>query len=169
MDRYIGLDAHASSCTLGVLGPGGKRLGSGQVPICVRMRRGSSSTLRLACLGDLLGLEQGEVQVAALAPDFGVRADPWERVDLSETAAGRAAMRPWTRPTGERPTHQLTSEDMSADGTRFEAATFSSRPLYREQARRSPGGRPIRGRRYLSAWPPTWAVRGTTMGARRSR
>ncbi len=28
MDRYIGLDAHASSCTLGVLGPGEKRLGS---------------------------------------------------------------------------------------------------------------------------------------------
>ena len=28
MDTYIGLDAHASSCTLGVLGPGGKRLGS---------------------------------------------------------------------------------------------------------------------------------------------
>ena len=28
MDRYIGLDAHASSCTLEVLGPGGKRLGS---------------------------------------------------------------------------------------------------------------------------------------------
>ena len=28
MDPCIGLDAHASSCTLGVLGPGGKRLGS---------------------------------------------------------------------------------------------------------------------------------------------
>ena len=28
MDRYIGLDAHASSCTLGVMGPSGKRLGS---------------------------------------------------------------------------------------------------------------------------------------------
>ena len=28
MDRYIGLDAHASSCMLGVLGPGGKLLGS---------------------------------------------------------------------------------------------------------------------------------------------
>ncbi len=28
MDRYVGLDAHALSCTLGVLGPGGKRLGS---------------------------------------------------------------------------------------------------------------------------------------------
>ena len=27
MDTYIGLDAHSSSCTLGVLGPSGKRLG----------------------------------------------------------------------------------------------------------------------------------------------
>ena len=26
MDRYIGLDAHASSCTLAVIGPSGKRL-----------------------------------------------------------------------------------------------------------------------------------------------
>ena len=28
MDRYIGLDAHASSCTLAVVGPSGKRLSS---------------------------------------------------------------------------------------------------------------------------------------------
>lgn len=28
MERYIGMDAHASSCTLGVVGPSGKRLGS---------------------------------------------------------------------------------------------------------------------------------------------
>ena len=28
MDRYIGLDSHASSCTLGVVGPSGKQLGS---------------------------------------------------------------------------------------------------------------------------------------------
>ncbi len=28
MDRYIGLDAHASSCTLGIVGSSGKRLGS---------------------------------------------------------------------------------------------------------------------------------------------
>jgi len=28
MDRYIGLDVHASSCTLAVIGPSGKRLGS---------------------------------------------------------------------------------------------------------------------------------------------
>ena len=28
MDRYVRLDAHASSCTLGVVTPGGKRVGS---------------------------------------------------------------------------------------------------------------------------------------------
>ena len=28
MVRYIGLDAHASSCTLGVVTPSGKRVGS---------------------------------------------------------------------------------------------------------------------------------------------
>ena len=28
MDRYIGLDVHASSCTLAVIGPSGKRLGT---------------------------------------------------------------------------------------------------------------------------------------------
>jgi hypothetical protein len=28
MDRYMGLDAHASTCTLGVMGPSGKRLSS---------------------------------------------------------------------------------------------------------------------------------------------
>jgi len=28
MDTYIGLDAHASSCTIGLVGPSGKRLGS---------------------------------------------------------------------------------------------------------------------------------------------
>lgn len=28
MDRYIGLDAHASSCTPGVVSPSGKRVGS---------------------------------------------------------------------------------------------------------------------------------------------
>ncbi len=27
-DRHVGLDAHASSCTLAVVGPSGKRLGS---------------------------------------------------------------------------------------------------------------------------------------------
>ena len=28
MDRYIGLDVHSTSCTLAVVGPSGRRLGS---------------------------------------------------------------------------------------------------------------------------------------------
>ena len=28
MDRYVGLDAHSSSCTVGVIGPSGRRLQS---------------------------------------------------------------------------------------------------------------------------------------------
>jgi hypothetical protein len=31
MGRYIGIDAHGQSCTLGVAGPSGKRLKSGVV------------------------------------------------------------------------------------------------------------------------------------------
>ncbi len=38
MDRYIGLDAHASSCTLGVLGLSGKRLGLHVVGLPVQQR-----------------------------------------------------------------------------------------------------------------------------------
>ena len=39
MGRYIGRDAHASSCTLGVMTPSGKRIGShsgGDVPKLAR-------------------------------------------------------------------------------------------------------------------------------------
>lgn len=36
MDRYVGLDAHASSCTLGVVGPSGKRLSSQVVETSAR-------------------------------------------------------------------------------------------------------------------------------------
>ena len=38
MDRYVGLDAHASSCTLAVVGPSGKRAADRwQVVSIVRM------------------------------------------------------------------------------------------------------------------------------------
>ena len=36
--------------------------------LCVKVR-GSSSMLRLGCLGDLLGFEKREIEVAAFAPD----------------------------------------------------------------------------------------------------
>ncbi len=36
MDRYIGLDAHTSSCTVAVVGPGGLRLASQAVGTSAR-------------------------------------------------------------------------------------------------------------------------------------
>jgi hypothetical protein len=36
MDRYMGLDAHASSCTLAVVGPSGRRLRSQVVETSAR-------------------------------------------------------------------------------------------------------------------------------------
>jgi hypothetical protein len=48
MERYIGLDAHASSCTLAVVGPSGKRLGSHVVETngraLIEVLRGSRGT-----------------------------------------------------------------------------------------------------------------------------
>ena len=34
MDRFIGLDAHLSSCTMAVVGPSGKRLKTDVVETC---------------------------------------------------------------------------------------------------------------------------------------
>ena len=45
MERYIGLDAHASSCTLG-----------SSPDLCVKAEE--APRLRLGCLGDLLFLEE---------------------------------------------------------------------------------------------------------------
>ncbi len=50
MDRYVGLDAHPTSCTFGVVGPWGKRLKSMVVetngaPLVIR----ASSLISAAC------------------------------------------------------------------------------------------------------------------------
>ena len=48
---------------------GGYEPSPGSSPeLCVKVR-GSSSMLRLGCLGDLLGFEKREIEVAAFAPD----------------------------------------------------------------------------------------------------
>ena len=55
MDRYIGLDAHASSCTLAVVGPSGKRLGSLVVRTADRVGNvapGVSVTWAIVTFGD---------------------------------------------------------------------------------------------------------------------
>ena len=53
MDRYIGLDAHASSCTVDTVGPSGRRLDSQVVETnagaLIRVLRGIAGTRHL-CL-----------------------------------------------------------------------------------------------------------------------
>ena len=60
MERYIGLDAHASSCTLGVVGPSGKRLGSHVVETNARAL---IDVLRGIPRSRHLCLEEGDVAV----------------------------------------------------------------------------------------------------------
>ena len=66
MKRYIGLDAHASSCMLGVVGPSGKRLGSHVVELVVagvRESRGPKSE------GTDAKRWSGRVRAGGAAPD----------------------------------------------------------------------------------------------------
>ncbi len=56
MDRYIGLDAHVSSCTLEVLGPSGKRLGLHVVETNAKaLIEVPASTPRRVTIGSLVG------------------------------------------------------------------------------------------------------------------
>ena len=89
MDRYIGLDVHAVSCTLGVLGPSGKRLKSmvvetngqalleavrsipGRIHLC--LEEGTQSACPSA-----LGLESGVARCKMFA-------GAWEKIRLDNS------------------------------------------------------------------------------------
>jgi len=102
MDRYVGVDAHAESCTLGVLGGSGKRLKSmvvetngralveatrsipGRVHVC--LEEGTQS----AWLYELLKPHAEEVVVTVPAESKGAKddaRDAWARADELRTGA----------------------------------------------------------------------------------
>jgi transposase len=102
MDRYVGLDAHARSCTLGVIGPSGKRLKSmvvetngqalveavrsipGRVHLC--LEEGTQS----AWLYELLAPHVEEVVVVVPAERKGPKddlRDAWARAEELRTGA----------------------------------------------------------------------------------
>jgi hypothetical protein len=69
MERYIGLDAHASICTLAVVGPSGNRLGSHVVETnASALDRGalppSAEPARVPRGGDAVGVAVGGVGAA---------------------------------------------------------------------------------------------------------
>lgn len=102
MDRYVGLDAHAQSCTLAVIGPSGKRLKSlvvetngqalleavrsipGQVHLC--LEEGTQS----AWLHELLSPHVAELVVVVPPESKGAKddlRDAWTRADELRTGA----------------------------------------------------------------------------------
>jgi transposase len=102
MDRYVGLDPHSTSCTLGVMGPSGKRLKSivvetngaalveavksipGRVHLC--LEEGTQS----AWLHELLSPHVVEVVVTVAPENKGAkddRRDAWARADELRTGS----------------------------------------------------------------------------------
>jgi transposase len=104
MDRYVGLDAHAQTCTLAVMGPTGKRLTSrvvetnghalleairgipGRVHLC--LEEGTQSSW----LYEILGPQVAEIVVAVPEENKGPKddlRDAWARADELRTGAIR--------------------------------------------------------------------------------
>jgi transposase len=111
MDRYVGLDAHAQTCTLAVMGPTGKRLTSrvvetkghalleairgipGRVHLC--LEEGTQSSW----LYEILGPQVEEIVVAVPEENKGPKddlRDAWERAD--ELRTGRIRTRVYKAP-----------------------------------------------------------------------
>ena len=96
MDRYIGLDAHASSCTLAVVGPSGKRLGSYVVETnakaLIEVLRGVPGSRRLcmeegtlaAWLHEVLEPHVKELVVVGVRKSRGAKSDRHDAFGLAE-------------------------------------------------------------------------------------
>jgi hypothetical protein len=96
MDRYIGLDAHSTSCTIAVVGPSGRRLGSQVVETngqaLVEAMRGIPRPRHLcfeegtqsAWLHELLSREVDELIVASITESRGPKSDARDAFGLAE-------------------------------------------------------------------------------------
>ena len=96
MDRYMGLDAHASSCTVAVVGPSGRRLHSQVVETnagaLIRVLRGIPGTRHLCLeegthaswLYEVLSPHVEEIVVAAVRQSRGQKSDKLDAFGLAE-------------------------------------------------------------------------------------
>ena len=126
MDRYIGLDAHTSSCTLAVVGPSGKRLGSHVVETNARalieVLRGIPGSRHL-CLeeGTLAGWlhEVLEPHVAELVVGGGTQESGREERRAGCVRTGRATADRHDRDTGLQGTRPTEAVGLSGEGVRI--------------------------------------------------
>jgi len=96
MDRYIGLDAHASSCTVATVGPSGRRLHSQVVETnagaLIRVLRGIPGTRHLCLeegthaswLYEVLSPHVEEIVVAGVSESRGPKSDKLDAFGLAE-------------------------------------------------------------------------------------
>ena len=96
MDRYIGLDAHASSCTVAVVGPSGRRLHSQVVETnagaLIRVLRGIPGTRHLCLeegthaswLYEVVSPHVEEIVVAGVSESRGPKSDKLDSFGLAE-------------------------------------------------------------------------------------
>ena len=96
MDRYIGLDAHASSCTVAVVGPSGRRLHSQVVETnagaLIRVLRGIPGTRHLCLeegthaswLYEVLSPHVEEIVVTGVSESRGPKSDKLDAFGLAE-------------------------------------------------------------------------------------
>lgn len=96
MDRYMGLDAHASSCTVAVVGPSGRRLHAQVVETnagaLIRVLRGIPGTRHLCLeegthaswLYEVLSPHVEEIVVAAVRQSRGQKSDKLDAFGLAE-------------------------------------------------------------------------------------
>ena len=111
MDRYVGLDAHAETCTVAVMGPTGKRLTSRVVETnghaLVEAIRGIPGTIHLCLeegtqstwLYEILEPQVSEIVVAVPEESKGAKddlRDAWARAD--ELRTGRIRTRVYKAP-----------------------------------------------------------------------
>jgi len=113
MDRYMGLDAHASSCTVAVVGPSGRRLHSQVVETnagaLIRVLRGIPGTRHLCLeegthaswLYEVLSPHVEEVVVAAVRESRGPKSDKLDAFGLAEQLRIGAVKRKVYKKQGE--------------------------------------------------------------------
>ena len=160
MDRYIGLDAHASSCTLGVVGPSGKRLGSHVVETNARalieVLRGIPKSRHMCLeegtlsgwLHEVLEPHVEELVVTGVRKSRGLKSDKAGRVRARGAAQDRCDQDARVQGTG--PVHEV---GQSGEGLRLPGG------------RHRTGEEPAQERAALERR----GVRGGTVGVREAR
>src|SRR5947209_1789489 len=159
MDRYVGLDAHAETCTFAVVGPSGRRLTSkvvetngqalveairsipGRVHLC--LEEGTQS----ARLHEILEAEVSEIAVVSPPETRGAKddlRDAWSRAEELRVGAIRTrvykAPKHWAGLRSAATTYRMATQDVVRVKNRLKAVLRGRRSAPRGTELRQTGG-----------------------------